>query len=248
VGKYLEKQAADMPESEASQLKSFSNAMRSWAEGLYNKVPEITQQMGTVVYAGGDDLLGALHDLPGSDGTDIDKALASAHLMDWLKKFPDLWLQHEQDITVSMGLVFVNGQVPQREALQHVRLAEASAKAHGRNRFALRLLFSGGQSIEWVCRWTELPRVLEGYRDREQRSGDKAHWGHLASDVATLQGRRALGGNGARSNAVAEALWAIYFPNLEAPKDLDQPLGEWLSDLAQVLSRLLKPVRQKVQA
>jgi CRISPR-associated protein Cmr2 len=248
VGKYLEKQAADTPENEASQLKSFSNAMRSWAEGLYNEVPEITQQMGTVVYAGGDDLLGALHDLPGSDETDIAKALAPAHLMDWLKKFPDLWLQHEQDITVSMGLVFVSGQVPQREALQHVRLAEASAKAHGRNRFALRLLFSGGQSIEWVCRWTELPRVLEGYRDREQRSGDKAYWGHLASDVATLQGRRALGGDGAGSKAVAEALWAIYFPNLVAPKDLAQPLGDWLSDLAQVLSRLLKPVRQKVHA
>jgi hypothetical protein len=47
---------------------------------------------------------------------------------------------------------------------------------------------------------------------------------------------------------VAEALWAIYFPNLVAPKDLAQPLGDWLSDLAQVLSRLLKPVRQKVHA
>lgn len=248
VGKYLERKSAGNPEAEARELRSFSNAMRSWAEDLYDAVPKLTHQKGTVVYAGGDDLLGALHDRPGPEGSEITEPLAAPDLLAWLQQFPSLWRAHSQDITVSMGLVYVSGQVPQREALQQVRLAEASAKAHGRNRFALRLLFSGGQAIEWVSPWGELPRLLAGYRDREQHSEEQAHWGHLASDVATLRGRRALGGNGREARAVAESLWEIYFPGLESPKDIDQPLGDWISDLAQVLSRLLKPVRQKVRA
>lgn len=248
VGKYLEKQAKGSTEAEARELQSFSNAIRSWADGLYDRVPELTKQKATVVYAGGDDLLGALHDRPGPEGSDLAEPLEAADLLAWLQEFPKLWQEHKQDITVSLGMVYTSGQVPQREALQQVRLAEASAKARGRNRFALKLLFSGGQAIEWVCPWGELPRVLAGYRDREQRSGEQAHWGHLAADVATLQGRRALGGDGPEAKAVATALWEIYFPGLEPPNNLHQPLGDWIADLAQVLSRLLKPVRQKVRA
>ncbi len=248
VGEHLQQQGSGNPELEAQALSAFSSAMRGWAEQLYERVPQRTNDKGTVVYAGGDDLLGALHDRPGPVGSTIAEPLGAEDLLDWLQGFPPLWQEHKQGITVSMGVVYVSSQVPQREALQQVRLAEASAKAHGRDRFALRLLFSGGQSIEWVCPWSELPRVLSGYRDREQRSGLQAHWGHLASDVATLQGRRALRGDGPEARAVATALWEIYFPGLEAPNNLQQPLGDWISDLAQVLSRLRKPVRQKVRA
>lgn len=257
VGKFLEKAAKGKPEAEAASLKSFSDAMRRWAEKLYDRVPIITQQKGTLVYAGGDDLLGALHDQPSADGQKIAQPLTAADLLSWLTSFPGLWQEHGQPITVSMGLVFVGSQVSQREALQQLRLAEASAKAHGRDRFALRLVFSGGQMIEWVCPWQLLPRVLEGYRDREQRSGEQAHWGHLAADVASLQGRRALGGDGPEAQAVAEALWQIYFPELAMPSGkqgsgnqpaIHQPLGDWIADLAQVLSRLIKPVRKAVTA
>lgn len=247
VGKHLEKHAKHDPEAEANALKSFSHAMRRWAEKLYNRVPQLTEEKGTVVYAGGDDLLGALHDRPGPEGSDIVEHLRAKDLMAWLKAFPGIWNEHGQGITVSMGLVYTGGQVPQREALQQLRLAQASAKAHGRNRFALRLLFSGGQAIEWVCPWNDLPRVLQGYRDREKREGEHAHWGHLASDVAVLRGRRSISGAGSEARAVAQALWEIYFPGLEPPTDLNQPLGDWMSDLAQVLSRLLKPVAQKVR-
>jgi CRISPR-associated protein Cmr2 len=128
--------------------------------------------------------------------------------------------------------------------------AEASAKAYGRNRFALRLLFSGGQYIEWVCPWVLLPRLLTGYRDREGLSGEQAQWGHLAADVVTLKGRRSLSGDRPEAQAVAEALWEIYFPGLDPPKEkaINQPLADWLAALAQVLARLQKPVRQEVTA
>lgn len=256
VGLHLGRQAAGDPEAEADALKTFSTAMRGWAESLYDAVPKLTGQKGTVVYAGGDDLLGALHDRPGPGGADRAELLAPADLLAWLQEFPALWRRHRQAITVSMGVVWASSQVPQREALQHVRLAEASAKAHGRDRFALRLLFSGGQAIEWVCPWSLLPRVLEGYRDREQRRGTQAHWGHLAADVDTLQGRRALGGTAQGANkaqaaknaeTVAKALWSVYFPGLDIPDKIHQPLADWLADLARVMVRLHKPVRQEVR-
>ena len=248
VGKYLERQAGGDPESEATALKLFSDAMRTWAEGLYDRVPALTK--GTVVYAGGDDLLGALHDRPGPKGDEIAERLEATDLLKWLQVFPSLWSEHKQEITVSMGLAYVTAKVPQRDALQQVRLAEASAKAYGRNRFALRLLFSGGQYIEWVCPWDLLPRLLTGYRDREGLSGEQAQWGHLAADVVTLKGRRSLSGDRPEAQAVAEALWEIYFPGLDPPKDkaINQPLAEWLAALAQVLARLQKPVRQEVTA
>jgi len=248
VGKYLERQAGGDPESEATALKCFSNAMRNWAEGLYERVPDLTK--GTVVYAGGDDLLGALHDRPGPKGDDISERLEASDLLNWLQVFPSLWSEHKQGITVSMGLAYVTAKVPQRDALQQVRLAEASAKAHGRNRFALRLLFSGGQYIEWVCPWDLLPRLLTGYRDREGRSGDQAQWGHMAADVLTLKGRRSLSSDRPDAKAVAEALWEIYFPGLDPPKEktINQPLADWLAALSQVLARLQKPVHQEATA
>lgn len=253
VGSHLERQAQQAPSREAEQLSRFSGAMRSWAERLYAEVPRLMDGKATVVYAGGDDLLGALHDQATDRDPHRSAPLVAADLLRWLQRFPQLWSEHGQLITVSMGIVLVRGQVPQREALQQVRLAEASAKAHGRDRFALRLLFSGGQAIEWVCPWAWLPRILAGYRDRDQRSGERAHWGHLAADVAALRSRHALAGSTPEARAVAAALWSIYFPDLESPPQqrqgssagIDQPLGEWLSDLAQVLARLHKPVHRE---
>ena len=248
VGKYLAKNSQGNQNQEAAALKSFSNAMRSWATKLYEDIPKHTGQKSTVVYAGGDDLLGALHDRPGFEGDGIGEPLCSNDLVNWLKIFPSIWREHGQNITVSMGLVYVSAKVPQREALEQVRLAESRAKALGRDRFALRLLFSGGQSIEWVCPWCELPRILNGYRDRENRQMENAHWGHLASDLISLDSRRAIKGKSDTAKAVANAIWDIYFPGLEAPKGLNQPLGDWLVALSQVFSRLLKPNKQEVNS
>jgi hypothetical protein len=136
IGEHLQSLAQRDGEKEA--LQNFSQSMRSWAAGLYDRVPAVMEKQAMVVYAGGDDLFGALHEtVPGADDLTTD------NLWRWLQQFPAIWQQcGQQNLTVSMGLVWADAKVPQREALQHARDAEASAKARGKNRFALRLLYA----------------------------------------------------------------------------------------------------------
>ena len=251
VGEHLERLAGGDPQKEAQVLSGFSASMRSWAEALYNRTPEAMNGKATVIYAGGDDLLGALHALgeeEDASGSSRKVALSSSDLFLWIEQvFPSLWKQNpeanrsEHRLTLSMGLVWATGRVPQREVLQHAREAEARAKDLGRDRFALRLLFPGGQHLEWVCPWDLCSRVRTAYRDREQRSGPQASWKHLAEDVLWLKSRTP----GLRlRESVALSLWRAYFPDLgDSPpsaQDLGEgmDLGSWLGSLARVMVSL----------
>lgn len=230
VGEHLRSLSGGDPRREGEVLAKFSAAMRRWAEGLYQQVPEQMGDKATVIYAGGDDLLGALHDAPGQQ-----RPLSPDDLLGWLESFPGkIWPAHGQQLTASMGLVWAGGKVPQREALQHVRQAERSAKDHGRDRFALRILFPSGQAIEWVCRWGDLPRVLQGYTDREGARGRGAKWRHLSDDLEHLRRRRAL------QDSTAAGLWAAYFPGLDPPRQerLGMPMAEWLLAASRVMATL----------
>jgi len=208
-------------EAEANALSSFSAAMRTWAAGLYKSIPEAIPRQATVVYAGGDDLFGALHESePGN------KDLHTTQLWQWLKAFRKIWEGcGQKGLTVSMGLVWADAQVPQREALQHARDAEASAKARGKNRFALRLLYASGNHLEWTCPWDWLAPILLHYTDREGRSLDPANsrrkddrnpnWRHLAEDLQWLHSRQAIASTSSQHEAMvrtARALWDAYFP------------------------------------
>jgi len=244
-------------DNEVETLRQFSNTIRSWATRLYTAVPERMAEPGfvanerraTVVYAGGDDLLGALHERqPGSQD------LTTEHLWQWLELFPTLWREAQlpEGLTVSMGLVWATARVPQREALQHARDAEASAKARGRDRFALRLLYASGNQLEWTCPWSWLRLIRDHYRDREGNQGPAARWRHLAEDLLWLKERQSL-------PATAQGLWAAYFPSLELPRrpppgnaepghffpSLEAPehqrrFDQWLLDLGLVMAGLEK--------
>ncbi|WLT40547.1 hypothetical protein NON20_25250 (plasmid) [Synechocystis sp. B12] len=67
--------------------------------------------------------------------------------MPWFYGFPDIWQQHQQPISVSVGFVWAAPGVPQRDVLQHCREAESVAKAHGRDRLAIRILFNSGNHL-----------------------------------------------------------------------------------------------------
>lgn len=129
-------------------------------------------------------------------------------------------------ITVSVGFVWASPNVPQRDVLQHCREAEQSAKQGGRDRLALRVLFNGGNHLEWVCPWwllegdfSQLPRtvaqldkpasgLIAAYRDRadvDNADGD-ANWTHFYNDIAVLESRHAFQGI-----EVALGLLEIYF-------------------------------------
>jgi CRISPR-associated protein Cmr2 len=220
---------------EVAARRAFSSTMRQWAAQLYTAVPHhMGRDRATVVYAGGDDILGALHETqPGR------RDLRRDDLFHWLLLFPGLWKTNGQTtLTASMGLVWADSQVPQREALQHAREAEASAKERGRNRFALRLLYASGNHLEWTCPWHWLAPILAQYRDREGRlqadgveangrPGGAPKWRHLAEDLLWLQERHAIGdgipahGPKAcqRAQSVAHGLLSAYFPGLEEAID-----------------------------
>lgn len=266
IGNHLESLAASLGEAEA--LQSFSACMRTWAAGLYQQVPAVMNNKALVVYAGGDDVFGALHEMEPGAGD-----LGPDDLWRWLSEFPRLWKGcGQENLTVSMGLVWADSQVPQREALQHARDAEASAKSRGRNRFALRLLYASGNHLEWSCPWSWLGLIVSHYRDREGRSGERANWRHLADDLTWLRSRQAIsssrqGGQAGGLRAqerTARALWQSYFPGCDLPPEppgllhqatatavtpfratAQQPedgrcFADWLLDLGRVMAAVQK--------
>ncbi len=260
IGQHLEQLTArygEQQDAEAQALQSFSSSMRQWAASLYRVVPDTLPDKALVIYAGGDDVFGALHESePGSED------LHANDLWRWLESFPSIWRGCGQEgLTVSMGLVWADSAVPQREALQHVRDAEASAKRRGRDRFALRLLYASGNYLEWTCPWAWLQPIRQSYRDREGRSG--TGWRHLADDLLWLRSRRAIGHSASdfkgkdpalkdaadrSARRVAEALLTTYFPgwldwrqpNSPELPEQDRRLDQWLLDLGRVMAGLEK--------
>jgi len=211
IGQYLEDLQRNLSDEEKA-LQAFSSGMRNWAARLYREVPHRMSQKAMVVYAGGDDVFGALHEsMPGRND------LGTEDLWKWLEEFHKLWKECGQALTVSMGLVWADTAVPQREALQHARDAEASAKARGKDRFALRLLYASGNHLEWTCPWSWLAPIRSHYRDREGRSGSQANWRHLADDLAWLRSRQAIAAAGQPARQTARVLWEAYFPDCVLP-------------------------------
>jgi len=225
AGNYL-KQSNRQPNANPEKvLHEFSLAMRQWGVGLDQTLPRprfegetnrtLLDKDGRIVYAGGDDFLGVLYrNAPHPE-------LSAQACLDWFYRFkPDVWETHQQPITVSVGFVWVSPQVPQRDVLQHCRLAEKSAKNNGRDRIALRILFSGGNYLEWHCPWRFL-QLLEDYERGGGRDGKAPNWTHLYNDVAALEARHAFKGS---DSAIAWELLKIYFHNetvQHAEKDSD---------------------------
>lgn len=217
----LLKRLSEEPD-EPKKLHEFSDAMMKWGEFKFKKAIEeaIPKVEGRTVYAGGDDFMGIFYDIPKkTPSTQQFTPLTGQECVNWFaSEFPGVWKEHNQPITVSVGLVWTAPNVPQRDVLQHCRLAETSAKNHGKDRMAIRILFNGGTHIEWVCPWWCLP-VLQHYQDRDgntlkplsspvPRKKTKPNWTHIYNDVATLESRHAFHGN----TQIAEELFAIYFP------------------------------------
>lgn len=225
IGEHLGRLSQGDPAQEAAALSQFSAAMRQWAQQLYSRIPAALEQKATVIYAGGDDLLGALHD---SDR----QALNTADLFHWLRLFSQtIWPEHrQQGLTVSMGLVWIQGQVPQRQALAQLREAEQRAKQAGRDRFALRVLFSSGRHLQWSCSWRYLTPLAA------LQPIPANFWQVLNGQIEQLHARRGW------TASTAQTLWTAAFGDRlppPEPRDLgDQPLQEWMRDLARVLAAL----------
>ncbi|MCG6133964.1 MAG: CRISPR-associated protein Cmr2 [Nostoc sp. LLA-1] len=174
VGKHL-KDLANKNNSDL-ELEKFSYAMRNWGENFEKTFPE---DIGRVVYAGGDDFLGIIY------SKNPAKPIKPLQAFDWLMTLNKQWQAHQQGITVSVGFVWVAGSVPQRDVLQHCREAEKVAKSLGRNRVTIRVVFNSGQYVQWTCPWEYL-YILNEYQDREKQS----NWSHIYQDLSHLESRR----------------------------------------------------------
>ncbi|MEL7034045.1 MAG: type III-B CRISPR-associated protein Cas10/Cmr2 [Cyanobacteria bacterium J06592_8] len=199
VGKHLKKLASD-PEGD-KKISQFSEAMRNWGEQFSTTFnPE---NIGRIIYAGGDDFLGVIY------SKDPNQPISPSQALDWLMKLPDEWKKHGENITLSVGFVWAGHGVPQRDILQHCREAEKRSKSLGRKRLTLRVVFNSGQFVQWTCPWDHLS-ILKQYRDRD---GGK-NWGHIYNDFAQLKARHAINFDSATGKAdyrLARSLMNIYF-------------------------------------
>ncbi|WP_017655702.1 Cas10/Cmr2 second palm domain-containing protein [Fortiea contorta] len=176
VGKHLKKLA--VLENGDDELKKFSQAMRNWGKDFNRDFP---REIGRIVYAGGDDFLGVIYSEKDREPITAKQAFA------WLSKLPQEWQKHDQKIGLSVGFVWAGSSVPQRDILKHCREAEKLAKASGRGRITIRIVFNSGQYVQWTCPWDYLD-ILNKYQDREHQ----ANWSHVYQDLAQLQARRAF--------------------------------------------------------
>ncbi|TVQ26034.1 MAG: CRISPR-associated protein [Leptolyngbya sp. DLM2.Bin15] len=207
----------------------FSQQMRQWGLNLYAH-KEVLPGDGRMVYAGGDDFLGVLY---------REQAEIQPHeCLHWFSTFksriwnnPDLIRPSEagsnapptpdgnsKPITVSVGFVWAAPKVPQRDVLQHCREAEKSAKGHGKDRIAFRILFNGGNHLEWVCPWWLLEGDFSGEQGPESldthdlpgvmSACNDPGWTHIYNDIAVLEARHAFRGH---QIDVALGLVEVYF-------------------------------------
>lgn len=174
----------------------FTLALRNWGKNFYNNFAD-KDEIGRVIYAGGDDFLGVIY------SKNVREPIPGLSALEWLITLNDKWHLHKQNISVSVGFVWVAGSVPQRDVLQHCRQAQATAKSLKRDRVTIRIVFNSGQYVQWTCPWKYL-HILKNYRDCngntypewERKSRDSKHepnWTHIYSDLAQLKARHAFG-------------------------------------------------------
>ncbi|NJM23746.1 MAG: hypothetical protein HC836_12995 [Richelia sp. RM2_1_2] len=77
--------------------------MRKWADDFYNKFP---QELGRLVYVGGDDLVGLIY------SSHTGKKVEPFKALQWLMELPAKWKQYGQPINLSVGFVWAGANFP----------------------------------------------------------------------------------------------------------------------------------------
>ncbi len=229
AGDYLRKH--DSPQA----MQEFSAQMREWGLAMYEDSEIYLNGLGRMIYAGGDDFMGVLYER--------DRSIAAKTCFDWMSNFnKDLWqgdriqssqkvsLKHKggdpKPIGVSVGFVWAAPNVPQRDVLQNCRAAEQAAKGEGRDRIAFRILFNGGNYLEWVCPWWLLEKKHIDINNNSLGLEARQAWTHFYNDIAALESRHAFGSHQDSHIETAKALFGIYFGN----SDVLEPMHWWNSE------------------
>jgi CRISPR-associated protein Cmr2 len=227
--------------TDPEDITYFSRSLRRWGGEFKNNF----DNLGRVVYAGGDDFLGVMY------GDKSNPQRTGHEAIDWLIWLRQDWESHNLGITLSVGFVWAGHSVPQRDVLQHCREAEKRSKNLGRDRVTIRIVFNNGQFVEWTTPWEYLS-WLKDYRDRDGNTGQDANWSHVYGDLAQLKARHAIPPISSmhQDSSIALSLFKLYFgdenytvlfskrsdiTNTEDPKALIQ----WIESMIKVGWQLL---------
>jgi CRISPR-associated protein Cmr2 len=161
-----------------------STALSQFAIGQVQAIVEGSPHRGTVIYAGGDDVLALL---PTESVLDCAGALRTAYEANWPIK------QDAEPATMSAGIAVVHHKDDLRFALETARRAEKAAKGSGRDTLALTVCRRSGEQTTALLPWDlvgDLHALLQAFRGEPTgRKGVSDRWTYkLKAAVATLRG------------------------------------------------------------
>jgi CRISPR-associated protein Cmr2 len=169
----------DQPGAERDCLTRYTAVSRALGRFAVQDVPGIVREHhGTLVYAGGDDVLALLP---------ADRALACAEEL--RERFGGIGGQKESWFTptLSAGLALVHYKEDLRRALAAARDAERRAKDGGRDALELSVCRRSGEHSTARCPW-DLVKTIWGWTDAFA-GGASDRWAYrLRADAETLDG------------------------------------------------------------
>ncbi len=149
-------------------------------------VPRIVRQhSGTLIYAGGDDVLALL---PTATVLACARELREVFLQNWAPNGQggECLLMGER-AGVSAGVAVVHMKEDLRFALQTARDAEKAAKAAGRDILQIAVCRRSGEHSAALCPWDEVGQVMVWIEAFRHNASDRWAY-HLAGELSTLQG------------------------------------------------------------
>lgn len=167
---------------------AMSEALANFA--LHFVRPIVEEHLGTLIYAGGDDVLALL---PTRNALACAQRLSAIFRQDWA---PDVTGQERMlmgsTATISGGLAVVHHKEDLRFALQAAREAEAAAKEGGRDALHIAVCRRSGEHASARCPWDyvdRLQKLVDAFLPTKNgRPGASDRWAyHLRQESEVLQ-------------------------------------------------------------
>ncbi len=225
-----------------SYHQQFSEALSNFA--IHEAGSVVEGFGGTLVYAGGDDVLAIL---PARNATACAEALRNAFRQDFDAEHGRLLPGSRAD--VSCGIAVAHVKSPLQGTVAEARRQESIAKTkYGRGAFAVAVLKRSGEILEWGGKWTSpalpLLKILAEQRERwEVSTGAAGLSARFPYTLAGLLAPYALTGPNAAMHPVirAEVLHALERQGHDLPGGLATAIYQWLEATADHLENFIAP-------
>lgn len=222
---------------------ALSEALANFALHFVPRI--VTAHHGTLVYAGGDDVLALL---PTATALECASALNTVFRKDWERDARGRErLLMGRCASLSGGLVIVHHKEDLRFALEEARKAERRAKKAGRDALEIAVCRRSGEHASALCPWSFVPKVVQWVQHFRHRNVSDRWAYRLRAELPTLQGlsadimkaemkrqiqraedtTRSLFGSGDKTRAGDElAGWFEDYRSSQSPPDAESPQGK----------------------